>query len=59
MGRMMRFLFMFGPMIYRQYNKYMSSKNATKRQEEQYANQDEMAPRNQPKKADVNDKDFV
>ncbi len=58
----MRFLFMFGPMIYRQYNKYM----AKKRREEQqngYAKDNqqmnEMEPHNRPKRPDVRDEDFV
>jgi len=62
MRGLMRFLMMFGPMIYRQYNKYMANKSRQQKQND-YVKEDqqmnEMDPRNQPKRPDVKDEDFV
>jgi len=54
-----RLLFMFGPMIYRQYNKYMSSRQNQQRTNDTVTQQDEMHPHNEPKQPDVKDEDLV
>ena len=61
MRNAMRFLMMFGPIIYRQYNKYMAKKQRQQPKENEYVDrsQDEMNPKDQPKQPDLNDKDFV
>ena len=55
MRGLMRFLMMFGPMIYRQYNKYMANKS--RKQQQETANRPQLE--NQPQEPKTKEEGYV